>query len=393
MRRYLTVVLVTALSMLATAGVATARRLAPFGTFGVVVNDALTTSSPSVLDAQMGLMARSGVESIRVTFDWSSIEPAANTYDFSGTDELMREAALHGLRVMPIILNTPQWASSQPNGAYLYYLPAKLTTFSSFMTHVVDRYGAHGSFWADNPGLTLDPIEDWQIWNEPAGTKYDWRSLPWPQTYLELLKAAYPAVHHADSRAKIVSGALVGLNTTNLTPWAEAATLYRIGWKRYFDILAVNAYTGSPSVTASVDRSFEIVSLVRAVMQRYHDTAKPVWDTEVTWTAALGKIPPADYINIETTPKGQAERMSGFFTRVALQHPAGLQRVFWYAWYSSYVPVSPFGDPLSFNYSGLVRWNEVTGEPFTPEPALAAYASITTKLEGCAKTSVATRCR
>jgi polysaccharide biosynthesis protein PslG len=372
------------MTVLAAAGVAGAKRLVPRGTLGVVVDGGLTGAPPSLLDSQMALMAKSGVESVRTDFGWANDEPADGVYNWSSTDEIVAAAARHGIELLPIVEFTPQWASSHPSSAWLFYIPKNVQTYATFMTAIVGRYGPHGSFWKQNPGVPFDPIHDWQLWNEPEGTQYDWRSPPWPSTYTKLLKAGYAGVHRADHTAKVVSGALVGLNTTTLTPWAEAQDLYRVGWKRYFDILAVNAYTGSPSVTDSVNRSIEIVHLVRQVMLRYHDGSKPIWDTEFTWSSALGKIPPIDYIGIENTEKGQAARMTLFYKRIA-SHPEGLQRGFWYSWYSSYEPVSPFGDPLTFNYSGLVKWDENPAHRLTPEPLLGAYASIAAKLEGCRK--------
>jgi hypothetical protein len=368
-----------------------AARRTPFGFFGVVMDPEVgLDSSPAALDAQMGLMAKSGVESVRTNFDWETAEPAPGLFQFQEIDSIVRAAAEHHLELLPIVEFTPKWASSHPSSAWDEYAPTTPGTYATFMTTLVDRYGPRGSFWAANPRVPKVPIRDWQIWNEPEGTKYDWRSAPWPSTYTKLLKAAYKAVHRADHGATVVSGAVVGLNTTTLTPWAEARDLYRAGAKRFFDVLAVNAFTNSPSAATSVTRSIKIVTLVRQVMRQHGDRSKPIWVTELTWTAAQGKIPRSDYAGFETTPKGQAQRLTGYYNRVAARRPDGIQRAFWYTWESSYTPAALFGNPPTFQYTGLVKW--LPGQPFAPLPLLSTYAHVAAKFEGCRKSANARAC-
>ncbi len=79
------------------------KRKVPVGFFGTVlepgtVNPAIT--SDQALNSTTALMARSGVESERVSFAWEDLEPSPNTYDFTLTDRIVRDAALHGIRVL-----------------------------------------------------------------------------------------------------------------------------------------------------------------------------------------------------------------------------------------------------------------------------------------------------
>jgi polysaccharide biosynthesis protein PslG len=353
----------------------------------------LPDADPGALGSQMGLMAASGVESIRTNFDWNGDEPAPGQYSWGRDDGIVAAAASHGLQLLPIIEFTPRWASSQPNSnSSAEYPPARNSDYAAFMTALVGRYGPNGSFWRANRGLRKVPIKSWQIWNEPAGTNYDFRSSNWPAAYTGLLKAAYRAVHRADRTAVVVTGAMVGLNTTSKTPWAETRDIYRHGAKHYFDVLAVNAFTGAPSATESVNRSLEIVSLVRQVMARNHDTRTPVWVTELTWSAAAGRIPRSEQIGIETTPQGQAQRLTGYYTRIASFHTAGVQRAYWYTWFSPYVPTSVASNPPTFQYTGLVKWDLTAGHPFVPLPILSAYAKVAARFEGCRHNTQA-RCR
>lgn len=352
----------------------------PSGFFGVVLDPQLAAdSTPSAIDQQMALMAQSGVQSVRTDFDWETTEPRAGQYIWGPLDNIVTAAARSHLQLLPIVEFTPRWASSHPSRAWDEYAPAKVRTYAAFVTALVDRYGPGGTFWTANPALPADPIRAWQIWNEPEGTKYDWRSRPWPSTYKALLRAAYIAIHKADRGASVVSGALVGLNTTTLTPWAEARDLYAVGAKRYFDVLAVNAFTNAPSVSASVKRSLQIVRLVRQVMRAHGDARKPIWVTEVTWTAAKGRIPPSQYAGFETTAKGQAARLTAYYTEVAAQRPYGIQRAFWYTWGTTYQDKALFGIPPTFQYAGLIQWTPTTGS--VPLPLLSTYKSVAARFE------------
>lgn len=375
----------------ASAGTASAaHRRVPFGTFGTVLNyNWSQPMSASQLDSQMGVMASHGVEAVRTDFAWSAIEPGPGLYSWSNTDAIMAAAARHGLQVLPILEFTPQWASSHPQSAWLYYTPSNPATYAQFVTALIGRYGPNGSFWAANPHLARDPIRAWQIWDEPAGTKYDWRSAPWPSTYTRLLKAAYQAVHRADRGALVVSGAVVALNGTNLTQWAETSALYRAGFKRYFDVLGVNAFTGGSSASAAVNRSLQIVGRVRQVMRAHGNGRKPIWITEVTWTAALRRIPSSEDAGFETTATGQAQRLADYFSAVSTRHPDGIQRAFWYDWSSSYENIT---NTPTFEFGGLTRWRG-PGTALQALPLLSRYASVAAKFEGCRKTTNARRCR
>jgi hypothetical protein len=379
-KRFLTIALLS-LSVLALIAAGASARV-PSGMFGVVLDpEVVADSSQAALDSQMALMAQSGVQAVRTNFDWEATEPQSGVYQWGGLDNIVMAAAAHGLQLLPIVEFTPRWASSHKRSAWDEYGPAKTSTYAAFVTQLVDRYGPGGSFWGMHPGLPRVPIHAWQIWNEPEGTKYDWRSRPWPSTYTALLRAAYKAIHRADRGATVVSGAMVGLNTTNLTPWAEASALYAAGAKRYFDVLAVNAFTGSPSVSSSVSRSLKIVRLVRDVMRAHGDSRKPIWVTELTWPAATGRIRPSQYVGIETTAAGQAARLAAYYQKVATKRPFGIQRAFWYTWASTYQDTARFGIPPTFQYSGLVQWTPAAG--FTALPVLSTYARLAAKYEGC----------
>ena len=395
-RRALAVLLaLCGLVALAPASASAADRRVPRGFLGSVVDPALGyAENPLVVDQQYGVMASHGVESIRTNFNWDTANPAPGKYNWVRTDYIMAAAARHGLDVLPIVEFTPPWASSQPANHGHIQPPADYGTFGTFMTAAVQRYGPNGSFWTEHPELKRAPIRSWQIWNEPAGVSH-WLGKPWQSTYSKLLAAASQAVHAADPGAKVVLGAVVGLNTTTLTPWKELSDLYAQGDRRLFDVVSVNAFTNAEqgsTAKAAVDRNLMIYDRVRKVMRRHGDAKKAIWNTEVTWTAALGRIPKSKLAGFETTPKGQAQRLTAYFKRAAADKTYGIKRVYWYTWFSPYTVNTTFGNIPTFQYAGLTQ-HAAPGQPFKVKPLLTTFANLAASLEGCRKTDNARTCK
>jgi hypothetical protein len=362
-----------ALALIAAPGAGAASRHP--GLFGVVMTPDLAASPASILGPQMALMQRSGVQSLRTGIDWETTEPAPGVFDWRQDDLVVGEAAMHHLALVPIVEFTPRWASSHPSAAWEHYAPSSDRLYAAFMTALVARYGDGGSFWSQHPTRRYEPVRAWQIWNEPEGTGYDWRTAPWPSSYTALLKAAYRAVHHADAHALVITGALVGLACSGCLPWTEATALYRAGFKGFFDVLAVNSFTFAPSVLRSVNQSVRIVHLVRAVMAAHHDARRPIWVTEFTWPATASfAVPHKFFDGIETTTRGQAARLSAYYTRIATEHPENIQRAFWFDWASPYRPYPVMDGDVTFQYSGLLKWQP--GTAFTPKAVLHAYARV-----------------
>jgi hypothetical protein len=368
-----------------------AKRKVPFGFFGTVFTASQGDRMNDLqLEVQMANMAKAGVEQVRYTLPWQTAEPSKGRYALESFDRVVAAAARHHLEVLPIVVLTPKWASSKPrNPNYQLYAPKKNSAYANFMKVLIRRYGPKGSFWTTS-GTPKTPIRNWQIWNEPAANFF-WATRPWQPSYTRLLKAAYKAVHKADRGANVLLGGLAGVSSG--APWDQLRQLYRAGAKRYFDAVPAHFFSSAPSVKITTQQTLSIVSLLRKEMRRAHDhRKKKIWFTELTWTAAQGKIPKKDLLGFETTPKGQAARLRAVFSRLAQRHKRlGIGGVLWYNWASEYIPRFAPGGPgsLTFQYAGL---NKVDGTDVTPLPLLATYTQTVSRFEGCRKSTDARRC-
>jgi hypothetical protein len=389
--RALIIVLVAALAGLAAAPAQAARRV-PFGFFGTVLNPELSRAEAvpdALLEQQTALMARSGVESLRVSVSWLTLEPARGTYNWSSSDRLVAAAARHRLQLLVNVLNTPRWATTRPNAQYYArYPPRDPRFFREFMRQLVLRYGPRGSFWTENPALPRVPVRWWQIWNEQMAPWF-WASRPWAPSYTRLLRAAYRGIKGEDRRAKVVAGSLVTLG--RYSQWAGMRDLYRARARRYFDAVAIHPFTdGSIPVSQSVGRVVEIVRRVRQVMRARGDRRKPVILTEVSWPAARGRVPRSRLLGLETTARGQAQRLRAVYSRLARERRGlNIAQAYWFTWASEYDANSRSSD-VTYRFAGLTRFARGT---FTRMPVLGAYASIAARLQGCRKSDNARSCR
>ncbi len=364
------------------AAPAYARRTVPVGFFGVVIPPELNTVSDATLDQQMGLMASSGVESIRLDLPWLQLEPAPGSFDFSTLDRLVGTASRHHLRAIVNVSYTPAWASSQPGAAESWrYPPKNVSAYTDLMRRLVLRYGPSGAFFRANPTLPRVPVREWQVWNEQDAPWY-WTASDWWRSYTSLLRQTYPAIHRLDRGAEVIAGSLVASSATE-TPWLALDQMYRAGAKRYFDAISVHPFadTGS-SVGLSMSHLLTIVQRMRTQMRRFGDARKPLLVTEMTWSSALGKVPRAALLGFETTPRGQAQRLAAAYGNLAKQRTKlGLTQVFWLAWSSAYDATGDLQDMI-FRFTGLLKY---AGGPFSPMPLLGTYASTAARYEGCRK--------
>lgn len=337
-----------------------ARTHATSGFFGTVVDE------PAAIRAdQLALMRSSGVETIRVVFNWDQAQPGPGAPNFAGIDQIVRLASQAGLKILPIVLYTPRWASSKPSRpGYYLYTPKRSSSYTSFLRALIARYGPRGSFWGQNPTVPKLPIRQWQIWNEPA-FKFFWASQPYYKTYPRLLKAAYKAVHSADHGAKVVTA---GLANNRVNPsWKYMKRFYRYGFKHSFDILGLHPFA------SSVSHLLGIIRLDRAVLKKHGEGRKPIYLTEMSWPASVGQIPKSDYLGFETTTAKQAKLIRAGFKALVRNKRLRVRAAFWYDWASRFVPTSVGGTAVSFQYAGLTKFDGLA--TFTPTPALSAYAN------------------
>jgi hypothetical protein len=327
---------------------------APRSTFvGLVSQDAFD-GTPKYQRATLAREKQLGVQILRQTFDWSTIEPLQGRFRLAQTDRFVLAAAKEGIAVLPILFDAPAWATgrNRPPQTNVVDPPRNPETIAGFARAMVGRYGPQGSLWRQHPGVDAVPVRNWQIWNEPNLPQY-WRDRPDARAYARLLAAAYPAIHASDRDARVLSA---GLPQSKLgVPFATyVRALYRAGARQNFDVFALHPYsTTTGAVLGAVRRT-------RALMRRFGDNRKPVWITELGW-ASGGPASPFTF-----DPLSQAQLVATTIDALALERRA--LRIAGFV-YFDWRDANPYPGRSDF-------WGLHTGlleNDGTAKPALAAF--------------------
>ncbi len=365
-------------------------RPVPQGFVGVDANYPLFSPAMPIDDAgQLNSMVADGVQSIRVAFNWAAAQPyqgwgqvpadqeseftnaGGRPIDFAATDEIVAEAAQHGLTVLPTILYAPQWdALPNPDGVAT---PKRTAPYAEYAAALVQRYGPHGSFWPAHPAIPRLPIRMWQIWNEP-NIPFFWPQ-PFARRYVSLLALAHRAIKQADPSAKVVLGAL-----TNFA-WRSIGQIYKLaGARRLFDIVAINGFSKTPADVLLYMR------FMRNALIRGGDAHKPMIASEISWPSAQG-TDTRQIFDFDTTVAGQAHDIATVLPMIGRQRVRlGLIGFYYFTWIGNEDP--PHNQ--AFQFAGLLRYRNGN---VSPKPALAAFRRGALALEHCRrKGNVATRC-
>jgi hypothetical protein len=315
MTRKLSLLLVLVLAALAPAS---AQAYLPPGFIGV------SPQSPSS-KADFELMREAGIESVRLPLNWSSIQaedPIADAADWAGYDHEVALAAEAGIRIMPFVSSTPEWAAPEPID-----LPVRSSWqrwgWSSFLREAVRRYGPYGSFWDENPELPFLPVHRWEIWNEENIVSFDGR--PDPVGFAKLIRISGRILHSADPDSQVILGGLFGRPLQippNIASGDFLSRLYRArDVKRYFDGVALHPYVAKARAMGA-----QIANL-RRIMRVHHDAATPIYVTELGWGSRSGPT------RWERGLWGQANQLSQAFAMLSANrlrwHVGG---AWWFTW-------------------------------------------------------------
>ena len=152
------------------------------------------------LDASLDRAVELGAEWVRTDLDWGFVSQAPDQYDWTNFDRVVAAANKRGLKVMPILLGTPEYARKKSCKQLWACPPADVTRLADFAGAAAARYTPRG-------------VTTWQIWNEPNIWLF-WTD-PDPVAYAQMLDEASRSIRGADPKATIVFGGLAALPATD----------------------------------------------------------------------------------------------------------------------------------------------------------------------------------
>jgi Glycosyl hydrolase catalytic core/Beta-galactosidase len=336
--------------LLAAAGLASpaqAKRV-PNGFFGI---------APGVthLDSKdYEKMGKAKIGTCRVWVFWRAVEPQDGSYRWDAVDAQVGALADNGITPVLMIWGAPQWATGSVNPGVPPLKPRAEQAWKSFLRVAVDRYGNGGQYWQENPDVRPEPVESWQIWNEPNLPKYFAKNDSEPpksvpktgRSYAKLVKSSDEAIGRADGHGQVI---LAGLSSKvkkeKLAPSAfikKFLQTKRI--TKHFSAAALHPY--APKLSKYGSR----ISEFRKAMDKNGARNKPIWLTEVGWGSKRG------HGSLNKGRSGQAKLLQKAF-QLTLQkrHKWGIDRLLWFDWRDP-----PKGGPLGCSFcpsAGLLKSN------------------------------------
>ena len=312
------------------------------------------TQSGNPTETDMNRVGQADIPVFRAQITWASVEPKAppstnrrnHTYNWDRYDRLFEQAAKNGVRIVPVLLGSPSWASpdtrwlpvkSKSGTSYAW----KRQAFYDFAMAATKRYGSNGEFWAERraefgigtPGALR--ARHWQVWNEPNLKNYWWND-PDAAEYAQLLRSTAPALKAGDPNAVVVAAGL---------PWSSYATMTPPQFiERMFanrataDIVAIHPYGRTP------DSVMGGVRATRTSVNKYRPRS-PIWLTEFGW-ASSG--PSSTFRVSEAT---QARYLRETYRKLWAEPRLGVQSAMWF----NLVDQTPPAKDAWYYHTGLFK--------------------------------------
>jgi hypothetical protein len=317
--------------------------------------------------------AAAGATVIHTTANWALLAPTRpafpadpddHAYRLGDLDELVRESARYGLRVMIDITGTPKWANG---GQTPNHMPKNLSDFGTFVRMLALRY--------DGRNAGKGSVALWSVWNEPnlslfLTPQFAGKRIVSVTNYAKLYKTAYAAIKSENPYARVAAGEtsargrdhhIAGVSDT-VAPGTFAKLLAKIPGV-HFDAWAQHPYPTTrtaaplekvkyPNVTLSQLPTFE-----KALGAEFHRPV-PIWITEFGY-----ETKPAQPFGVTTAKQSAYAKQA---LTIARNDP-NVQMFCWFTFRDN------AGNPWK---SGLESANGV------PKPALAPFEYLAHAIDG-----------
>ncbi|MUL65146.1 hypothetical protein BOO86_11775 [Mycobacterium sp. CBMA 234] len=233
-----------------------------------IADSSLYGMSQQDIDTTLDMLQSMGVQDVRVFIPWIYTEPLKGVYNWAPIDAIMNAAKARNMGVLAMVNSTPLWAGTA--GTIPGAQTPDPTAYANFMGKVAARYAK--------------TVSAYEVWNEVnCVCFYDPVS---PQSYTDLLKAAYPAIKAADPSATVIAaglGAVFSLGGITMNPVDYVNAMYAAGAKGFFDALAFHPYQESMPFSdgQGVPLSpYTQIQKIYDLMVANGDAAKKIWLTE-----------------------------------------------------------------------------------------------------------------
>jgi hypothetical protein len=329
-------------------------------TVGVMPQDALSR-------ADLRVMRKSGVDSLRLVISWSAVEAQRGVYVWSGADMAIGLAARFGLETLPVLFGSPSWATAADGeactsgyecGAFEPRTRVTRAAFAKFAAAAARRYGPGGAYWRLHPLERLLPIRTWEIWNEENSQTFS-RPAPDPRAYAALFRDSVAAIRGVDASAEVLVGGLASRGAGLISATRYLQSMLGVpGVHDSVDAVAVHPYA------EHARNVFKHVGETRKALDDAGLAQTELWITEIGW-ASSGENRGYGLVK---SRGGQALMLRRVLGRLMSERERwNLRGATWYAWRD--VPPA----------NGLCSWCPSAGllnEDGSPKPALQEFVDL-----------------
>ncbi len=332
------------------------------------INYGMNVWLPPAADADraLDLLTGAGFGWARQWISWADIEPTQGNFQWKVLDDVVAAAERHNVKLNVILLRAPQWAA--PNGG----IPQNKQFFARYAGAVAARYKGR--------------VASYEIWNEQNMAGETGGTVNAGE-YVELLKAAFPAIKAADPGAFVVFGGLTptGVNNPAIAiddvVYLRQCYAYNNGEiKQFFDVLGIHSSGANnppeafwpdnpgpgPGYFDHASFYFRRAEDLRKVMEQSGDSQKQAWITEFGWTTK-NQAKGYEYGQY-VSEQQQAEYLVNAFKWAQDKWPwVGVM----FLWNLNFAPISPPSDEK-------FPWSIINAD-YSPRPAYEAVKSMPKK--------------
>ncbi|MFZ0665642.1 MAG: glycosyl hydrolase [Acidimicrobiales bacterium] len=191
---------------------------------------------------------------------WLNVEPSPGEWNFTALDRQVSQARSKGARVLYVLGQTPEWASSDPRSTDIYgrgapAMPTSIQSWKQYVSEVAQRYKGE--------------IGAYEIWDEADASTFSGT----PEQMVELATVAYDTIKQIDPSAIVL--------TPSFTQYALTdGWLYDYlsdGGGVVANAFAGHAYANNPEGAATYLAAYR-QALTRAGLKL------PIWMTEIGYS-------------------------------------------------------------------------------------------------------------
>ncbi len=212
------------------------------------------------LDKRLTMAGELGIDGMRIDLWWGDLEPTKGDFQLDFPDRVIGAIGKHGLEPYPILCYNSSWS---PNNSPA--TPEEMDNFARYAETLVSRYKGKITYW--------------EVWNEPNITPF-WVPTPDPALYADMLKRVYTVAKKADPDAQVVAMCTAGPD------YKFIENAYRNGAVGNLDALSFHHYDSSHNESILEEE----IRTIKRIMERYGDTGKPFFITELGYSTGPSEI-------------------------------------------------------------------------------------------------------